>query len=209
MHVHITHIILSTYLHTNTCTYSIDMCQYRYIQYKHVKFCVNLGWRGQLEDSQGGRGGKGGWWWGDLIMYRKFYQTNKQTNTTIIWRSVSTSRRGPYFHTVVTEHPPTTWYFDGDMPRYNVSPCFDISTTGWGRGGLLYSQGPLSKHHLRGYCPGLPPPHPSARLSPLSPKAKNLYGWSEPSQMEVVKTSPEEGKSEENIFNVGSLTSYS
>ena len=24
-------------------------------------------------------------------------------------------RRGPYFHTVVTEHPPTTWYFDGDM----------------------------------------------------------------------------------------------
>ena len=87
MHVHITHIILSTYLHTNTCTYSIDMCQYRYIQYKHVQFCVNLGWRGQLEDSQGGRGGKGGWWSGDLIMYRKFYQTN----TTIIWRSVSTS----------------------------------------------------------------------------------------------------------------------
>ena len=27
-------------------------------------------------------------------------------------------------------------------------------------------------------------------------KAKNLYGWSQPSQMEVIKTSPEEGKSE-------------
>ena len=33
-------------------------------------------------------------------------------------------------------------------------------------------------------------------LIKLFSKAKNLYGWSQPSQMEVIKTSPEEGKSE-------------
>lgn len=34
-------------------------------------------------------------------------------------------------------------------------------------------------------------------------QAKNLYGWSEPSQMELIKTSPEEGKSAESLWSGG------
>jgi len=51
----------------------------------------------------------------------------------------------------------------------------------------------------------------SCTLRDLSPsttyeaivQAKNLYGWSEPSQMEVVKTSPEEGKSAKSLWSGG------